>query len=83
MMESLERRLDKLGETQAANKVFEKMISIGALEEVSAADVDWACALSSNTGCGQAKQCYHKGQAGHKLFSGGSCNWSVPKLNLG
>ena len=37
MMESLERRLDKLGETQAANKVFEKMISIGALEEVSAA----------------------------------------------
>ena len=39
MMESMERRLDKLGETGAANEVFEKMVSIGALSEVSAAEL--------------------------------------------
>ena len=36
MMERLERKLDKLGQTKAANGVFQKMISMGALEEVSA-----------------------------------------------
>ena len=39
MMESLERRLAKLGETEAANKVFQKMVTIGALKEVSAEEL--------------------------------------------
>ena len=36
MMETLERRLDKLGEVEAANEVFNKMVENGALEEISA-----------------------------------------------
>ena len=39
MMESLERKLDKLGQTKAANEVFQKMIDTGALEEISATEL--------------------------------------------
>jgi hypothetical protein len=39
MMESLERRLAKIGETEAANEVFQKMVTIGALKEVSAEEL--------------------------------------------
>ena len=39
MMESLERKLDKLGQTEAANDVFQKMVSIGALEDCSCISV--------------------------------------------
>ena len=36
MMETLERRLEKLGQVEAANEVFNKMIANGALDEISA-----------------------------------------------
>ena len=39
MMEHLERRLSKLGQTQAANEVFQKMVDIGALEEMSSTEL--------------------------------------------
>ena len=39
MMETLERRLDKLGKVEAANEVFNKMIANGALEEISAQEL--------------------------------------------
>ena len=39
MMESTERKLAKLGETEAANEVFQKMVAIGALKEVDAAEL--------------------------------------------
>ena len=39
MMETLERRLDKIGQTEAANEVFGKMIANGALEEIDAREL--------------------------------------------
>ena len=39
MMETLERRLDKVDQREAANEVFGKMISNGALEEIDAREL--------------------------------------------
>ena len=40
MMETLERRLHKLGQVEAANEVFNKMIANGALEGISAQELE-------------------------------------------
>ena len=40
MSESTERRLSKLGRFKEANELFHKMVSIGALEEISAGELN-------------------------------------------
>ena len=39
MMETTEKRLAKLGKTDEANEVFYKMVAMGALEEIGAAEL--------------------------------------------
>ena len=39
MMETLEKRLEKLGKIDEANEVFNKMVEIGALEEIGAEEL--------------------------------------------
>ena len=39
MMETLEKRLDKLGKIDEANEVFNKMVENGALEEIGAVEL--------------------------------------------
>ena len=84
MMECLESKLDKLGQTKAANEVFQKMIDTGALEEISATELGMRTGLihylpiqgvfkpTSLSACPPCDQ----------FIFGGSRDWPLPEFHL-